>query len=92
MVRSIQVNNIHVRLFIQKLNGYVSHSHTLELIALDEYICYFKLFPATGTMLGELIRDENKLPKVFGNQEEAEKYALTFLSSKLADLPDLLLI
>lgn len=83
MVRIIQINNIKVWLFIQKLAVYTMQGASKELIETNEYLCYFKLSPPTDVIHGELMRDEQRKPKLFLNPDEAEVYAINFLSHKL---------
>lgn len=82
MVRSIQINNIKVWLYIQKLTVYITHGASQELVETDEYLCYFKLSPPTEIIFGELMRDENKRPKLFASPDESEMYAIKFLGQK----------
>ncbi len=83
MVRCVQINNVKVWLYIQKLATYITHGTSQELIETNEYLCYFKLSPPTEIIFGELIRDEQKRPKLFTGSDEAEMYAMKSLKEKL---------
>lgn len=83
MVRPIQINNINAWLYIQKLTVYREYEGLTELIEKDEYLCYLKLSPPTEIIFGELMRDEQKKPKLFVSPEEAEMFAIKFFSSAI---------
>jgi hypothetical protein len=83
MIRPVQINNIKVWLYIQKLSAYSTNQLSKDLMETEEYLCYLNLSPPSGTSFGELIRDDQKRPKLFVSPEEAEMYAFKHLGSKL---------
>jgi hypothetical protein len=83
MIRTIKINNTDVWLYIQRLTVYEKINGLMQLNEKEEYLCYIKLSPPTEIIFGELIRDEQKKPKLFSTPEEAEIYAIKFFSSTI---------
>jgi hypothetical protein len=88
MVRILTFGTITIWLYIQQLRVYKSND-IKGLIEEPRCICYFKFAEPSFTILGELILDENNIPKIFRSAEEAEQFAREYIEKKFRFRSDL---
>lgn len=88
-VSNFNINNTNVWVIIQPL--YCFQKGKLEPVKDSGFLCYFKFSNPfdfhEGELVnfteGELIKDEDKKPKVFLTEEEIEMFALNYLKKRI---------
>ena len=81
MVRILTFGSITMWLYIQQLRGYKSNN-IINLFDEPRHICYFKFTEPSFAVFGELIMDDNNIPKIFKSPEEAEQFARVYIEKK----------
>lgn len=75
----LKINDKNVWLIFENLVFYKQK----KLIESNNFLCYFCFSLPINLPYGELILDDNHIPKIFMYKTEAEEYALNYLKSKL---------
>lgn len=78
---SFIINNQQIWLTIQPL---YSFRKGIKLILDNEFICYFSYSAPVYMMEGELLRDDNKKPKIFLSEQEIPLFALKYIKQKMS--------
>lgn len=81
IIKNIPINNISVWITIDQLRVYSADRMRIE--SQKEFLCYFKLSEPTSMIIGELLKDESNLPKLFNSVENALVYAKSELEKRL---------
>jgi hypothetical protein len=80
-VSQININNTRVWLSIQQLYSFRGRDRSLT--AEGSFLCYFNFSAPIFMMEGELILDENKLPKIFSTEDEISLHAMKYIKKRL---------
>jgi hypothetical protein len=81
IIKNITINNNSVWITIDQLRVYSADRIRIE--SREEYLCYFKLSEPTSMIIGELLKDESNIPKLFNSVDNAFVYAKSELEKRL---------
>jgi hypothetical protein len=81
IIENITINNNSVWITIDQLRVYSADRIRIE--SREEYLCYFKLSEPTSMIIGELLKDESNIPRLFNSVENAFVYAKSELEKRL---------
>lgn len=74
----IKINETGIWLIHEKLVFYEKR----KLKESDTFLCYFSFSLPINIPYGELILDENRVPKLFTDKAEAELFAIDYLKNR----------
>ena len=79
-IRTLEINGEPLWLVIDQFRVYVEANNSF--VTTEKFICYFKLSEPNTLFFGELVKDENELPRLFNTPNDAEVFVMNLLQNQ----------